>query len=58
MNSEFERKWKEAVVNRFTVVVRFTWVTEKTNQQPTSVEVTGPNLNVGPSNRKQEYLSI
>ena len=45
-------------MNRFTVVVRFTWVTEKTNQQPTSVEVTGPNLNVGPSNRKQEYLSI
>ena len=58
VNSEFERIWKEAVVNRFTVVVRFTWATEKTNQQTTSVKVAGPDLNVGPSNMKQEYLII
>jgi len=37
VNRETERIWKGAVVNRFTVVVRFTWVTEKTNQQTTSV---------------------
>jgi hypothetical protein len=58
VNSEFERIWKEAVLNRFTVVVIFTWVTDKTNQQTTSVKVAGPDLNVGPSNMKQEYLTI
>jgi hypothetical protein len=58
VNREFERIWKKAVVNRFTIVVRFTWVTEKTNQQTTSVEIAGPDLNVGPSDMKQECLKI
>lgn len=58
MNREFERIWKEAVVNRFTVIVRFTWVTEKTNQQTTLFEVAGPDLNVGPSDVKKEFLTI
>jgi hypothetical protein len=58
VNREFERIWKEAVVNRFTVVVRFTWVTEETNQQTTLFEVACPDLNVGPSDLKQECLTI
>jgi hypothetical protein len=58
VNGEFERIWKEAVANIFTLVVRFTWVTEKTNQQTTSFEGAGPDLNVGPSNMKQECLTI
>lgn len=58
MNREFETIWKEAVLNRFTLVVRFTWVTETTNQRTTSVEVAGPDLNVGPSDMKRECSTI
>jgi hypothetical protein len=32
MTSELERIGKEALVKRFTIVIRFTWVTEKTKQ--------------------------